>query len=322
MKTKETPTPIYKDIHTQEPTQSETLDPTDALPLHDDTIFAKASQRALRLQGRERATEYLRINHYVHNKLASIALDSTVETGTRSMQPVYDMANRVYESFEDTRGDNPVERFHTGLYALMPDLINAAPVLQNKSNYNNKEIRQAKNAAISFNHLIREAIDYHPNLTKGEITLLSRYVAYSYLIGHEGVSSDTFKEQWPSIDNQLQAIVRGVQHEVVFEDIMHKLQKDYACRPGTLEEDAKGIDYVITDKHSQQKINVDVKASIKSARQTQKYKSTDIALATGLNDEDFTRGALVAKPTAINRELPHIKTKLQEAFSMQNTHPR
>lgn len=201
-----------------------------------------------------------------------------------------EIAATMHQNLEPDKADKPHERLQTGLIAYIPDVIEATPILQSPGDHKKKDVEVAKEKIINFNHIIREAIDYHPNIDRNSILSLARHTAHKYYSINKRATNDKFNHEFPAVFKHIREIVRGVQHEVAFEDIMYQLRETYTCEPGTQEDDRAGIDYIISKNDDPDDIlYVDVKASQRSTDKKNRESRyiNDLAIWTGLEDEDF-----------------------------------
>lgn len=274
------------------------------------------------LEGRDRQEQYRRINTTIRSALTSAAerlcggFVSEYSAFTTTAQEAYDS----YDIHEDDKEDHPVERLHTGLYALLPDYIDTLPALTHSQYASKEQWQEARNNAVRLNHLVREAIDHHPDLTSGDFTKLAKQVT-TFHLHHRGYNGEQIAHQWDGINKQLQTTINGIRHEVAFEEMIHKARDIYDCRPGTDDEDTRGIDYVITRKSDGKELYVDVKAS-ELAIQQANYKQTRhkpdprrLTLTTGLTPDNFPNGSMRAPIKTIKQHAAGLQHKIDAGFA-------
>ncbi len=291
------------------------------LEIDQNPIPSKAmrhlAETAINLSGGRRTYEYRKMSNLTHRSIAEVALAGVVGESSHQNNPntFKEVAADIHDYYGSDVIENAYERFHTGLYAYVPDLVDATPILQNRKNANRSQLNKAKRSIINFNRVVREAGENHPSISYKDVCNLASHVAHRYITTERGVIGDDFNRQWPKIQRSIENIVQGARHEVAFSEIMHQLRKTYDYREGTPEEDLKGIDYVITRKDDGARINVDVKAS-RGAVENASYHSNDtLVLATGLTDDDFPQGGMVARISAIKRQAPIISAALELGLS-------
>lgn len=273
------------------------------------------------LEGRDRQEQYRRINTTIRNALASAAerlcggFASEYSAFTTTAQAAYDS----YNIHKDDKEDHPVERLHTGLYALLPDYIDTLPALTHSQYASKEQWQEARNNAVRLNHLVREAIDYHPDLTSHDLTRLAKQVT-TFHLHHRGYNREQIAHQWNGIDKQLQTTINGIRHEVAFEEMIYKARDTYDCRPGTDEEDIRGIDYVVTRKRDGKELYIDVKASELAVQQSSHKRARHepdpqrLTLTTGLMPDDFPNGSMQAPIKKIQQYAVSLQQKIDAGF--------
>lgn len=147
---------------------------------------------------------------------------------------------------------DPFDSYVQTIVAATPDAILRNTILDEKR-VKYHEAHGHKQVLSYYNSLIRNFVDTFPDTKASELAANLKSAALST------VAKDSRHLQSKSAE-LTKAIVRGAQHEAAFGAMLESLGFPY--RTATLEEDLKGMDYVVEVPGLQKPIGVDVKASL------------------------------------------------------------
>lgn len=174
-----------------------------------------------------------------------------IDTSADSLE-YWSAASDYMQAGIDTEGDPMAAHIQT-IVAATPEAILRNTVLNEGGRLKYKEARAHKQMLSHYNSLIRNFVESYPHTSaSGLIANLNSTALATVADGSrhmEQVSHELTK-----------AIVRGAQHEAAFEMLLR--QCGFPYRAATIEEDLKGMDYVIEVPQLDKPIGVDVKASL------------------------------------------------------------
>ena len=144
------------------------------------------------------------------------------------------------------------DSFVQTIVAATPDAILRNTTL-NEHRLNYREAHAHKEILSYYNSLIRNFVDTFPDTKASELVANLNSAALSTIAKSSRHLQHTSAEL-------TKAIVRGAQHEAAFGSMLESLGFPY--RAATLEEDLKGMDYVVELPGLDKPIGIDVKASL------------------------------------------------------------
>ena len=146
----------------------------------------------------------------------------------------------------------PLDAFIETIVAATPDAILRNTIL-NEQRLNYREAHAHKEVLSYYNSLIRNFVENFPDTKASELVANLNTTALNTIATHS-------RHLQRTSDELTRAIVRGAQHEAAFGDMLASLGLPY--REATLEEDLKGMDYVVELPGLEKPIGIDVKASL------------------------------------------------------------
>lgn len=197
----------------------------------------------------DKATEYVKAFAYDH-EFQSYCAENNI--GSDQASPNYWTAVAEYQQAtldpEADRFDSYIET----IVAATPDAILRNTKL-NEKHVKYREAHAHKQVLSYYNSLIRNLVDTFPDTKASTLAANLKTVALAT------VAKDSRHLQNSSAE-LTKAIVRGAQHEAAFGSILENL--GFPFREATLEEDLKGMDYVVELPGMDTPIGIDVKASL------------------------------------------------------------
>ncbi len=183
---------------------------------------------------------------------------------------------RAQAARERGEGVSPIHE----LLASTPDFIYTQALLDKHGpdRVGYQQFHELRSRASRFNSLIHQVATEHPDARAS--------VLLNALANTANISIEQPKLRIASL-NMLQPVIRGAQHEVGFGQLLKKTGR--AFRPGTVQEDAHGIDYVVSARRGRV-LHIDVKASL---HQVAKLGGHDSAYAVDQRDGLITMYSLL-----------------------------
>ncbi len=151
----------------------------------------------------------------------------------------------------DTESDPMLAHIQT-IVAATPDAILRNTMLDEQQ-FEYKEAHEHKKVLSHYNALIRDFADSYPDTSvSGMIANLNNTALATV--------AESSRHMQRSSQKLTRAIVRGAQHEAAFGALLQHTGFPY--RPATIEEDLRGMDYVVEIPELKDPIGIDVKASL------------------------------------------------------------